>query len=180
MKRSTLVLSALLALCAVVRSGCDTFEYLSFRREKGDVAEQPDGTWVHVYIQPSQYVDEERKQIRQRDPYRIHFAIWGYFEAIESIDAWVVLNGEKTPFLLDLERMNAGRVTATRGDKLIFPSEPDFILNTSWESIETLKLHIRFTAKVDGVERKYDIVTPLTKDYRERKSNPFWDAMMSV
>lgn len=91
-----------------------------------------------------------------------------------------MLNGEKIPFQVDLEQINAGRVSATRGGQLIFPSEPDFILETPWESIEVLELHVRFKASVNGVAREYDITTPLTKNYQKREGNPFWDAMMSV
>ena len=178
MKRSAIAATALLALVAL--GGCSSYDFQYFVLEKVRVEAQPDGTWVYIRPLPSRFVDEERQLIRERDPYRMHFAIWGRFEAIETIEAWFVLNGERIPFPLDRDGMAAARDTSTSGEMFIFPSAPDYILETPWEEIESLELHTVFTATMDGETKRYHIVTPFEKKYEERTGNPIWDAMMSV
>lgn len=79
MKRSTIAATALLALFAAVLAGCGTYEYQYFKLEKAKVKEQPDGTWIHVSILPSRYVDEEKLLIRERDPLQNPFRRLGRF-----------------------------------------------------------------------------------------------------
>lgn len=179
MKRSAIAMTALLALCTVVLVGCTFYTYQWYDlRSTG--AKRDDGTLLYVSVTATSTKDEAGKIIRLAEPYDLHFALWGYFESLETIDAWIVLNGKKLPFPLDTKRMNADRVMATRGDRYIFPSEPDFILDTPWESIESLELNVVFTATRDGVTKRYHLVAPFRKVYEERKGNPFWDAVMSV
>lgn len=184
MKRSAIAATALLALCAATLAGCTEYESQTFELKAADVdnvEKQADGTFVHVRISPDYYQNNEKLLVQRREPYSIRFWVQGRFERFEKIDAWLMLNGEKIPFPLDLEFEDAGNIRITPLDgAMSFSGWPVYVLETPWESIETLELHTRFTATVDGATREYNIVTPIEKSYRKGTIYPFWEAMMSV
>lgn len=187
MKRSAIAATALLALGATALTGCTGYEFHDFELKAADVDDadrQADGTFVHVRTRSRWYQDNEKLLVQQREPYSIYFTVWGRFERLDKIDAWLMLNGRKIPYPLNPTFEDAGniRLYPSKG----FPAAGGmtfsgvYVLETPWESIETLELHTRFTAAVDGATREYDIVTPIEKSYREGTTYPFWEAMMGV
>lgn len=187
MKRSTIAMTALLALCAVALASCTEYAFHDFELKAADAdnaEKQPDGTFVLVRTRSRWYQDDEKLLVQRREPYSIYFTVWGRFEKLEKIDAWLMLNGGKIPYPLDPTFEDAGniRLYPSKG----FPADGGMtfssvhVLETPWESIETLELHTRFTATVDGATREYNIVTPIGKSYREGATYPAWENAMGV
>lgn len=187
LKRFSIAITALLALCAAVLAGCTEYEFQDYELKAPDAdnaEKRPDGTFVLVRIHPSWHQDNEKQLVERREPYAIYFTVWGRFDRLAKIDVWLMVNGQKISYGFDPTFDSPGNIHLypSKG----FPAKGGMTLSgatdleSPWESIETLELHARFTATVDGVTREYNIVTPIEKSHREGTTYPFWEAMMSV
>lgn len=115
-----------------------------------------------------------------RNPYGLHFTLWGAFEKIQSISSRIYI-GDKPPIPipLDVETLNADQKTSrNRGPQ--FPAGKVLSLDIDVDTASSFKVITIFTALADGKEISYTITNHYKVKLIEYKTNRFLSGLLSI